>query len=228
MATAQKLHSNRNAELAQWAKMGRIERDAKPDPTKESVQSAADPETGKFAPSNIDALVEKYGNEDLVREIAEPFNKMLEEINGIMPDLVSGVQSIRESRQQVLAGQVERFFGGDDLKTYAEAYGTDTNSLSDDQVAKRNQVLEFADAMVAGASLQGRKLSTDEALMLAHDSVSGDFKEKAIRTEIRKSVTVRAKGVSLKPTGKVAVKTGPKTREELEKDVRVRLASVFT
>lgn len=228
MATAQKLHANRNAELAKWAEMGRRERNAQPDSNAEPGKPIVDSETGKFPLSNIDALIEKHGNEDLVREIAEPFNKMLAEINGIMPDLVSGVQSIRESRQQVLAGQIEQFFGSEDLKTYSEVYGADANSLSEDQVGTRNKVLEFADALVAGASLQGRQLSTDEALMLAHDSVSGGFKEKAIRATIRKSVTTRSKGLSLKPTGKVTPKTGPKTREELEKDVRGRLASVFS
>lgn len=227
MATAQKLHANRNAELAKWADMGRKERNAQPDAATEPGKPAVDPETGKFAPSNIEALVEKYGNEDLVREIAQPFNDMLDQINGIMPDLVSGVQSIRESRQQVLSGQIEQFFGSEDLKAYSEVYGADPNSLSEDQVETRNKVLEFADALVAGASLQGRKLSAVEAMELAHDSVSGEFKEKAIRTKIRKSVTARSKGISLKPTGKVAQKAGPKTRGELEKDVRSRLASAF-
>lgn len=225
MATAQKLHANRNAELAKWAEMGRRERNA--NPAEEKVLPVSDTETGKFPLTNIDGLIEKHGNEDLVREIAGPFDKMLAEINAIMPDLVSGVQSIRESRKQVLTGQIERFFGSEDLKPYAEVYGAGSDSLSEDQEGTRNKVLEFADALVAGASLQGRKLSTDEALMLAHDSVSGGFKEKAIRTEIRKSVTVRSKGLSLKPTGVVTPKTGPKTREQLEKDVKGRLAAVF-
>ena len=227
MATAQKLHANRNAELAKWAEMGRRERDSQPDPTKGSVEPTVEPGTEKFAPANIDALIEKHGNEDLVREIAEPFNDMMKRINEVLPDLMSGVQWIRDSRQQALARQIGQFFGSEDLKSYEEVYGLDSKDLSDDQVGTRNKVLEFADALVAGASLQGRKLSTEEALVLAHDSVSGEFKEKAIRTEIRKSVTVRAKGISLKPTGKTVQKTGPKTREELEKDVRSRLTSVF-
>ncbi len=231
MATAQKLHSNRNAELAKWAEMGRRERDSQSDPAatpiKGSVEPTVEPGAEAFAPANIDALIEKHGNEDLVREIAEPFNDMMKRINEVLPDLMSGVQSIRDSRQQALARQIDQFFGSEDLKSYEEVYGLDSKDLSDDQVGTRNKVLEFADALVAGASLQGRKLSTEEALVLAHDSVSGEFKEKAIRTEIRKSVTVRAKGISLKPTGKTVQKTGPKTREELEKDVRGRLTAVF-
>ena len=232
MVTAQKLHANRNAELAKWAEMGRRQRDVPADstatPAKELVKPTVEPEAEAFAPANIDALIEKHGNEDLVREIAEPFNRMMEQINEVLPDLMSGVQSIRESRQQALSRQIDQFFGSEGLKSYAEVYGLDSTDLSDDQVGTRNKVLEFADALVAGASLQGRRLSTEEALVLAHDSVSGEFKEKAIRTEIRKSVTVRSKGLSLKPTGKTTQKAGPKTREELERDVHARLASVFS
>lgn len=231
LLTAQKIHMNRNKELAQWADMGRqtrVSADQTSTNQKETSQHR-DPKTGAFKALDVDAMVEKYGNEDLVREIASPVNDIIQQINTLLPDLMTGISHIQQTRQQTLAKEIDGFFGGKDLANYTEVYGTDSNKLSTDNLQARNKVLEMADALVAGARQQGRTLKVNEALMLAHDSVSGDFKTKSIRKELTASVKKRNSGITMRPSqaGSKDNRGAPKSSSELEARTKARLAKVF-
>jgi hypothetical protein len=131
---------------------------------------------------------------------------------------------------ETLGRQVESFFGGKELEPYRELYGTMNDELTDQHIKSRNKVLEMADALVNGATQNGRRLALGEALQLAHDAVSGGFKAKAARTTLVKQVKTREKGITLPPAGrsKTAVtQTGPKDRAQFEKDTTARLKKVF-
>ena len=101
--------------------------------------------------------------------------------------------------------------------------------MSEPQTENRNKVLELADALITGAAQQGRQLTVNEALTLAHDSVSGGFKTQAIRKQVKSAVQTRNKGITIRPTQKGSQpNTGPaKGRDELESRTRDRLAAVF-
>jgi hypothetical protein len=226
LVAAQRIHKNRSDETARWAELGRQSRTQQDQPAGEQK---ATPARAQIKPVDVEALVEKHGNEDLVREITGPVNEAIAQINAVLPDLMTGVKSVQESRQQTLGRQIDGFFGGDELKPYAEFYGKDSASMSESQVENRNKVLELADALIAGAAQQGRALNVEEALTLAHDSVSGGFKVQAIRKQVKSAVQTRNKGITIRPTQKGSqANDGPaKNRNELESRTRDRLAAVF-
>lgn len=227
LVTAQKIHTNRAAEIAKWAEIGRQTKTAAP----EAPAKGASKSTGKqgLPVLDVDGLVEKYGNEQLVREIATPVQAVIETLQQLMPDLMTGVDAIRQSRQQSLSTQVEQFFGSEELKTYNEIYGADSKAMTDAQKQHRNKVLELADNLVAGAEQNGTTLSVTEALRLAHDSASSSYKVQVVRAGIKKDLKQRQAGLSVRPSkGGQTPNTGaPKDKSELENRTRNRLANVF-
>lgn len=233
--TAQKLHAGRNAELARWADIGRKQRQeqeaAAAKAPKEEVSPYIDAETGTFRALDVDGLIEKFGNEELVRAVAGPVDTIIKQINQILPDLLTGVGAIQQSRAETMQRQVDGFFGSEPLKTFGDLYGTDAGKMSEEQKAARNGVLEMADALIAGAAKQGRTLTATDALLAAHDSLSGSHKDAAARKAIKTAVTKRGKGLTVKPTSKGGGSTngaGPKTNwTQNDSAVRSRLANVF-
>lgn len=231
--TAQKIHNNRNTEVARWAEAGRAARQQMETPAAEQpaakVSPHVDAKTGQFKPLDIEAMVEKYGNEDLVREIATPVNEILKQVNSVLPDLMVGVKTVQQSRAEALSKTIDQFFMGKELESFTDHYGKESASLSKEQIDSRNKVLEMADALISGAKQQGRTLGVDEALMLAHDSVSSTFKEKVVRQQLKASVQKRNAGITLKPTsGSKGDANGPaKNKSEMESRAKSRLAAVF-
>lgn len=233
LATATRIHQNRNQEIAAWAAAGRAARPKQEAPAEKGKPQASPhvDDKGLLKPLDVDGLIEKHGNEDFVREVTGPVNEMIARINTLLPELASGVQSIQQSKQDALARQIDQFFGSNELKPYAELYGTDSANLEDSQLETRNKVLELADALIYGAAQQGRTLTAAEAMSLAHDSVSSGHKTQAVRKEMKTKVQARGKGITLRPSkiaGAAAKNSGkPKTRAQLEAATRQRLASVF-
>lgn len=230
---AQKIHANRTAETAQWANLGRQTKAAQQQNTPSATQKTEapahiDPQSGLFRPLNVDQMVEKFGNEEIVREITAPVNEMIAQINMILPDLVNGVSTIRQSKQETLARQVDQFFGQKELEPYQTVYGKDFDTMDTDQTKARNQVLEMADALIAGAAQQNRKLSVTDALTMAHDHVSSGFKKETTRKEIKATVQKRSQSMTMKPSKSGTKPSGtPKNSGELEARTRSRLAAVF-
>lgn len=236
MVAAGKIHRTRSEEIAAWAEQGRAARRSANEGRGAAgaggrtteAPTYIDPKTGLYRPIDVDALIERHGNEDLVREIAEPFNAIISQINGILPDLLSGVEQVRESREQNLAQQIDAFFSSKDLAPFAEFYGKDFGTADEKQIENRNKVLEMADALIAGAAAQRRKLSVQDALLAAHDHVSGSFRAAAERKTLKQTVTARAKGVTLRPSGSRGIHgDGPaKTEDELLNRTRQRMAAL--
>lgn len=236
LQTAQKIHSNRAKEIAQWAQIGRAARapeqngapqDAPQAHAPEGRGKHIDPKTGLFRTLDVDKMVETYGNEDLVREIAGPVNEVLQAVNQLLPDLMTGVKTIRQSRTDSLKQTVNTFFDGKELMPYSEVYGKG-DDLTQEHYKARNRVLETADALIAGAGAQGRNLSIEEALTLAHDSVSGEFKKQVARKEIKGEIKKRGNALTLRPSSAGKQSSGsPKNASDLEKRTAARLSAVF-
>lgn len=231
LLTAQNIHNSRNKETSQWAEAGRAARANQPAPEARPTDSPhIDTKTGGFKLLDVAEMGEEYGNPELIERIVGPINAALTRINSVLPDLSVGIQTVQKSRTDQLAQQIDGFFGGPELKTFAEAYGKDTASLTEPQIEARNKVLEMADALVAGAKQQGRKLAVNDALMMAHDHVSSGLKAQTIRKQIQTSVQKRSAGITIRPTaaGKGSNSSGPaNSKSELESRVKSRLAAVF-
>lgn len=228
--TASKMHQSRSKEIAAWAQMGRAARDENAAPEKSDTDGK--PATRPTQIPKIDeaALAEKYGDADLIADVVGPVNAAIDTINSFLPDLTSGVASVQQTRAETLAKQIDQFFGGDELKPYADLYGKTFEDGTPDQRKKRASVLETADALVTGAQLQGRRLSTNEALALAHDAVSAGHKVAAVRAEVRGAVKKRAQSVTIKPSkrgSKSSDHDGPaNSRETLEERTAARLSKI--
>jgi hypothetical protein len=233
LLTAQKIHANRNKETAGWAEAGRAARAAEAqtqqtEKAKQSQNSYIDPKTGNIRLLDADAMGERYGNPELVKDITGPTNEALALINSILPDLMTAIGVVRQSRTQQLATQIDGFFGQKSLEPFAEHYGKDIQSLTEEQFKTRSNVLEMADALVAGAKAQGRSLPLNDALMMAHDHVSSGLKTATVRKEIANTVQKRATSLTVKPVAGGKTRSGPpQNRSQLESDTRARLAAVF-
>lgn len=227
ITTAGKLHATRSKEVAQWAELGRQKR---PDPaSKEGTQTVTP--AGVMAPLDVAALKKKYGNEAIIDDLVGPLNAVMKQINDILPQVQQTQQASRDAQAETLGRQIDGFFGSKELESHANTYGTETGKLSQDQLGSRNKVLELADALIGGAKLQGRALGFNEAMQLAHDSVTSGSKEQAARQSISKTLVKRQSAITLKPQARgagAAIKTGPaKNRADLEANVKRGLAAVF-
>jgi hypothetical protein len=224
--TAERLHSNRNQEVNAWAEAGRQKLAAERQP-----QGQPQPQAGptSLKPLDTKELKKKYGDDDLIDEIVGPVNATIAAINSILPQLEQGRQVVANSQYEQAVKVVDSFFQSKDLATYAPFYGDTKVGVNQEQLAARNQVLDTAYALMTGAAtVQGRQIPLEEAMILAHDVVAKDFKETAIRAKVKSQVVTRSRAVGLKPTAKTKpAATGPAKGEDLEKKVGQKLASLF-
>jgi len=224
--TAAKIHSNRNSEVGQWAEAGRQAREQQ---SKSGVtpQQTALSSAGSLQSLDVEKLKEEYGEDALITKLVLPMSAMIERINWMLPAVQETQQRASQAEQDALLRQIDGFFGSKEMDAFKEIYGSG-NELTTEHFTARNKVLEMADALVVGASMQHRRLSSADALQMAHDSVSSGFKKQEARVEIKGQLTKRAKGVTLRPSSRQPVKRSGEgmTREELVKVVSQKLAAM--
>jgi hypothetical protein len=224
LTTAAKIHQNRNKEVSGWAEAGRKAQQSSQAPKPEPAVAA----TG-LTPIDAAKLKAQYGDEALIDALVGPVNLAIERMNQMLPVVQQTQQRAQMAHGETLVRQIDGFFSGKGMESYKETYGTDTATLTGEQLAGRNKVLEFADALTAGAQLQGRTLPLNDAMQLAFDAVSGGTKTQAARKELTKSLQTRAKGVTLKPGSRgTNLNASPaKGRSDLEKRVKSSLSAVL-
>lgn len=228
MKTFERIHQSRVAEIEQWAKLGReAKKPAEPAPEPERKQApVAGPSV--LAPIDEEKLIQQYGNEEVIRAIVGPVNQVLASVNQHIPVLQAAQQAVEQQRQDALGKLVDDFLSSSDMKPYSEFYGSFKTGMSEGQRQNFDRMIELADAMVAGAAQQNRRLTVDEALAAAHASVSAGYQAKAVRDELKKTVTKRGSSLSLKPGVKRSTPgSKPGNRSELETRVRSGLREVF-
>lgn len=241
--TFQKMHESRVKEVSEWAAMGRQARSAQQPPPpapaaapQASTPAPADP-MAALKPIDITAsakaLAEKFGNEDLLSEVigtlAGPLNAAIIAVQPLLQQAKAQQAVAVQTQVENLGRAVEGFFTSKDMEPFKDIYGTD-KTLTPERITARQKVLEMADALVAGAQMQGRRLSVEEALALAHDATASPVKEKVIREQIQRSVTERSRGLTLRPTnrGTPATNDGPpRDRQELLNRAKERLENAF-
>lgn len=226
--TAMKIHRTRNDEISKFAEAGRrlrqgVTQDQQSEPVKTTPK--------KFASIDRDALIEKYGNEEIVDAILGPMQERLTALDQIMPEVRASVASAKRTQQETLGKMIDTFFGGEEMTSYEGLYGKPGTARTPEQTEKFNGVLELADAIVAGAAEQGRNLAFEDAMESAHADISKGFTEKAVRSTIKKTIKKRSKSLSLKPShGGKSKKSGgkPSTRKQLETKTKAALNKVFS
>jgi hypothetical protein len=228
--TFSKMHESRVKELAEWAALGRSGRQQPPAPAAPAAGPAPAPAAAPvLAPINIAAMVEKYGNEDLIRELAGPLNAAIQAVQPLIQQSQSQQQEAARTQQETLGRMVQEFFTAKEMAEFKDVYGGDFTSLTPKQMEARSQVLELADALIAGARMQGRSFTVEDALKAAHDSASREQVEKIVLGKVRKSVVARERGITLKPShnGGRPNSGPPKDRAEMERRARDRLREAF-
>lgn len=237
--TAEKIHSNRNAELSQWAAAGRQKREQEGGEQgttdgQQSTQQAQQGLPGELKPVDAAKLKEQYGDDDLIDAIVGPVNAAIQSINSTLPQLQQGTQQAQQANTQAVTQQVDEFFGDESVKPYKSLYGDNTEEVTEEQLTNRNKVLDTAyDLMVGANVVHGRQMNVKEALQHAHEIVSKDFKTNAVRDGLKKQAKQRNKGIVNKPSsrkgGESRGKPGkPRTRRELENKVASKLGEAFS
>ena len=230
LRTFEKIHESRKQELAQWAAIGRQHQAAAKPAGEAGAPAPKNDPIAALKPIDVKALAEKLGSdEESVRELVAPINAVVESLKPLVQQAQAAAQIAAQQERDSLGKQVDSFFVGDEVKEYSEIYGGDRTSLSQDQINARLRVCQIADSLVAGAKVQGHEITIDEALALAHESVSGIHKEKVIRERIKKDLKQREKSISLKPThrGDSPNQGAPKNRDEMVSRTSSRLQEVF-
>lgn len=230
--TFERMHDSRTKEINEWAELGRKVRQA---PVASSPQNTSAPAPVQASapsglqPINVQEMVNKFGNQELIEALAGPINAAIASVQPLIQGATQAQEQARRSQQESLGKVVQDFFTDKGMAPFAEVYGKGMATLTPAQIEVRSRVLETADALIAGASFQGRQLSVQEALTLAHDSVSSGTKETIIRDQIRTSVQKRAKGITLRPTalGRANPSAAPRDRAELVGRTEDRLRSTF-
>lgn len=231
LRTFERMHASRTQEIQQWAELGRKTRASTPasivPPAPVAVASST-PSTG-LQPIDVKAMVEKFGNAELIEALAGPVNAAIAAVQPIQAEAQATKQMTARTQQEQLGKLVQDFFTAEEMAPFTTAYGTTVSALTPEQVKMRGRVLETADALIAGAAFQGRQLSVQEALSLAHDSVASGFKENMIRNDLKTKIVKRQSAITLKPTaqGRRDQNAPPASRSELIGRTANRLASVF-
>jgi hypothetical protein len=227
LRTASKFHENRNEETRRMSELGRL---AKQQSDAQAATSTPPPSSvpEKFSVIDIAALKKTYGDKEPFVQQLEQVNKVVEFANQVMPWMMQSQARQRQAEMQTLSTQIDGFFGGKDLAGYSEMYGKTAADLKPEQMASRQKVLETADLLIRGARVSGRTLSLDDALTMAHDSVSGPVKTQAVRQKIVDAAKTRNAAISLKPSSRSSSSKGNATRKDLEGKVGKGLATVFS
>jgi hypothetical protein len=226
IATAAKIHATRTSEVQRWADEGRRRREEQAKATLEQPKV--------FEPLKaLDTaeLEKEFGKDAMIEKVVGPVNRVIEVLNAMFPKVAEYEQNAQKAETEILGKQIEAFFDADDRKPYREMFGGGETEFTDEIIKNRNEMLDYADALIGGAEAMGKKLTLGKALELAFDASSGKFKEKAAVKKITTTLKKREKGMTLKPGNKKPVPVSdpskPKSRADLEKQVTSKLKAMF-
>ena len=229
------IYNSTNNLSNQFAELGRKvqsnEKEEKTDDKSKGKESSFDSLTDE----QIEKLKKDYDDDPIV-ELIIAQNKA----NKVLYDKVQNLevnQTVKKSDNEdnKIISNINSFFDSNDMKPFADFYGTSSNgadwdgSLTPGQKANRLEAVRQADAILAGAEFQGRKMELNEALELAHLSVSDPIKEKVIRANIKNAVKQREKGITIKPksSNKEQDSGKPSNEKELMTRTSERLNKLF-
>lgn len=225
LALGKKLYDSTNRLSDQFAAVGR----------KPVAQPQMVTPKSTFKGLDIAKIAESLGiEEDAAQGLTGEINALLkgqhDELSKLQESLkeaeIKASQHNLTPEDKALEKEVDQFFGDKEfLSMYGDFYGTEDalENLTHVQAKRRIGVLERADEILAGATLNGRQMSVQEALNFAHLQVSKDIAESVVRKGIKASLTKRAKSMTLVPS-QASSDSKPTTPREREKALEARVS----
>ena len=216
-------HDSQNYITQQTSDLGRTQKAATERATEAATQKE---EKSEFKGVDLKAVEDEFGEDN---PAAVAIIKAMNESNKLMYDEVQSlkqqqtVQQGPSDEQKVIWNTIVTRFDSDDMKGFSEFYGKIEEgknweqSLTGVQLQNRMNVIHQADAYHAGMALQGKDVPFDEALRRAHLVVSAPIQEKILREELHGKIKKRSKGITVKSSGRVAVKDISKKEDTSEK-----------
>ncbi len=180
-------------ENSRYSTRGRQLRDADPVKPSDASEKSEDADDGAMGSIDAKALIEQYGNDDIINALVAPVNAAIERVNAMQKAQQEAVAITQTSQQEALATTVTEFFGSAEMKSYTDVYGSDIATMTEDQEAARLALLQEADCIWTGASAHGQDMTVADAMSRALAIVSSGTKDVAIRNEIRASLKKRTK-----------------------------------
>jgi hypothetical protein len=224
------VHEKRNAEVARWAEAGQRNREMQQQG--QATENPQVPAPGQLPqtlqPINLKEMQEKYGEQELLEDILAPVNGVISALNAVLPGLQQGMQAVERTEQNAVTTRINSFFDSKEIEPYRKLYGGTDKPLSQEQIASRNQMLDMADLILGGAHSQNHNMDFEQALTAAHDVVSANFRETAVRKTIKKEAKARNRGITQRPSKRVfkAQPTGD-DRAALEARTAASMRNVF-
>jgi len=190
------------------------------------------------ANSDVDfsALEADYGDDPIL-----PVLKQLAEQNATLAAKLTQASTAHDEEvvsaaelqeQSAIEQQITSFFNSSEVLTYADTYGDATkdeswDTLTQSQVRARMRVVEDANFIVKGAKQQGIDMPLSEAFERAHLVAVAPLQEQRVRAKIAGSATKRQKGFTLKPSAAARPAGGKPTQDQMEAEIKEKMAAVF-
>lgn len=226
---ASDIHDKRNAEISRWAEAGqRLREQQSQEDAPVAPQAPQVPESLQLI--DVDKLKDKYGDEDaLLDEMISPINAAISGINAVIPGLQQTLQAAQQTEQNAAAARINEFFDTETVKPYRKLYGGADKPMTEAQIAARGRLMDMADLILGGAQSQYQNMSLEDALLAAHDVVSADFRETAVRRKIRKEAKARNRGISQKPSSRKAASIQTTGDDATDREARIaaKMREVF-
>ena len=212
-------HDSQNYITQQTSDLGRTQKAATDRAADEAITKEEKPE---YKGIDLKAFEDQYGEDN---PAAVAMMKTMNESNKL---LYEEIQTLKQQRTQqtgptneekVIWNTIVTHFDSDDMKGFNEFYGkieTGKNwdeSLTGAQLQTRMKVINEADAYHAGMKLQGKDVEYSEALRRAHLVISAPIQETILRNELQSKIKKRAKGVTVKTTGRKAADNTSKKKD---------------
>ncbi len=248
--TFSNIYETLNRSSKEFADIGRAQKQMAEEAAKAPAASETTgkaEETSEYKGLDINQLRKDYPDDaliDLIEGQQEQSKILYDEVqtlkttkpvqaSGQPAGLTPEQQRAFEQETAAINQQIEGFFKGDELKGYTDFYGTvpkgdvEWVALTPGEKANRWEVIKMMDDLIVGAKYFGREMKIDEAMHLAHLSVSEPLREKVIRENIMKSVETRSKSITLKPSSTAKLENNkPTNTQELEDVTESRLAKL--
>ena len=238
--TCAKMLEDTNSLSQVFAKLGRESKE------KEKPEEKSEVKKTEFKPVDIGQLKEKYGDDEPIVDLFEQQQKMLETVVAKLDSVEAAASSVSTTKVDAaqakadkeadvaMSQQIVSFFDDPELAAYGEFYGEtkkgdkDWSHLTMAQLANRQDLIEEAGNILAGATQRGVEMATDAALEKAHLMATAGVREQVIRKDIKSKSKKRAKGITLKPSSSSRPSgSGELTMEKAEVNASARLAKVF-
>lgn len=225
--TFQRLHSSYSDLSARYAQIGQK---AIGDQQQGGSQSQAPDGRGQREPSppqqsddpvelifgkESKKLADKYGD-DFISDVVKP---MASKLMGMIQPVH---QDYQQRQQEQIGRQVNSFFDGLP-EAHKELYGA-SGKVSDEQGARRQEVAQVADQILAGAEAQGVPMSIDEALDRAVAVNAQQHLATLERKRIQSQVKKRSNRLTARPSHRRSESGG--SRKAAEQSVAAKMAEI--